>query len=242
MNKSLSNEIVVLNGEGSFGVSYNFFLKRDEQYYNLVSFMMMKDGSLVVFKKGDKSTKVWSGNILSARTGQRNIKFKDFPVRDLEKSDNAGKITFHTSGVVNSSSGRVVRESLRTMDVTQPLCTIIHKHVDNMKPVLLKENYKNVNFYVESNDELENYLQTRIFLSSKTNNIIEKYYQNGTIASVNVVYKGESLEHSDKMLFAQILLEKGPRVIEGQKSDKELTLIIHLADQLVPKHLKPKLK
>lgn len=240
MNKKQTREILTLNADGDLGITYNFLLEDEDEFFSLLSIKILKDGSLVIFNKGNSSSRMWSGELLAARKGERTIKYKDFDEKEVTKSDNVGKTTFHTSGVVNSSSGRVVRDSLRTMDSTQLLSIILHRHPDFMSAILPRENKNNKNISLKVDNMKKSYIQSRVFISSEKHNNIQVYLQDSTFLMVNIRFEGENIEHSDKALYAQVLIEWGPGVVETQKSDKDLMLIPHLNDQLVPEHLKPK--
>ena len=240
MAKPKTREVTTIVGEGQFGQLYNFMFKFEEKFYNLFSFQMTKDGSLIIFQRGNASTKSWSGILNASRIGTRTLKFKDFEERSIDKTDNAGKVTFHTSGIINTSGGRSVRDSLRTMDVTQPLATIVHRHLNHMLPVSLKESNKNKNFYLTFDERPEYHVQSRIFLSPLRNNIFNSYVQDSTIVAFSVQFTADSIEHSDKTLFAQVLIEVGPTAPKGQESDKDIMLMIQLPDHTLPSHLKPK--
>lgn len=226
---------------GVFKLRYRFYIKDGENIYRLFALEMMSDGSVIYTKDTKSDFRNWYGDINVSRTGIKTVKYKDAQSVEIDPSENAGKITFHTSGVINAHSGRAVRDSLRTMDVTEPLFTMLHRHVSFMDAEQIRNKKGVQDVLIELVFPHDRHLQSRVFLSADGSNNIQDYIQEGSLALISIEFHGNTIEHSRKKLFLQVLIENGPVVASGNKmSNKDLLLMIHLRDDLVPRHLKPR--
>lgn len=236
--KHINVKVPTLNIDGAIGIKYKIFYSHNKIVKPLLSFKLMSDGSLILFENTKLSDRVWGFNINTSRGGKKIIKFKDNEVKVEPSDTNIGKITFHTSGIINTFKRRFVRDSLRTMDCTQPLCSIIHRHDSFIDQKIVKDKNNTANIII--NLELKDiYIQSRLFISAANHNNINTYLQNASRFLINIKFKSDTIEHSDKELLVHYLIECGPKVNEQQKSKKDITLFICLSDNVIPKYLKP---
>ncbi len=235
------HSIPVLNMTGVFKLRYRFYVKDGDNIYRLFALEVMSDGSVIYTKDTKNDAQVWHGNITASRIGTKTVKYKDAQNVEINPSDNAGKITFHASGIINAHSGRIVRDPLRTMDATEPLFTMLHRHVSFMEAEQVKSKKDTQDVLIELTLPYNRHLQSRVFLSADGSNNIQDYIQDGALALISIEFHGDTIEHSRKKLFLQVLIENGPVVASGKKiSNKDLLLMIHLQKELVPEHLKPR--